>query len=155
MASRILGMGDVLTLIERAEEAAEQDEAEEMERRLRQGRFTFDDFLKSYEMMRKMGPLRNVLSMVPGLGKQMQGVDVDDRALEWARAIVLSMTPQERSHPELINGSRRARIARGSGTTVQQVNQLLNGRKQMEKMMKQIGRGKAPNLQSMVAQMRR
>ena len=155
MASRILGMGDVLTLIERAEEAAEQDEAEEMERRLRQGRFTFDDFLKSYEMMRKMGPLRNVLSMVPGLGKQMQGVDVDDRALEWARAIVLSMTPQERAHPELINGSRRARIARGSGTTVQQVNQLLNGRKQMEKMMKQIGRGKTPNLQSMVAQMRR
>jgi signal recognition particle subunit SRP54 len=91
--------------------------------------------------------------MVPGLGKQLQGVDVDDRQLEWARAIVLSMTPDERNRPELINGSRRARIARGSGTTVQQVNQLLTGRKQMEKMVKQMSRGKAPNVQSMVAQM--
>jgi len=153
MASRILGMGDVLTLIERAEEAAEVDEQEELERRLRSGRFTFDDFLKSYDMMRKMGPLRSVLGMVPGLGKQLQGVDVDDRQLEWARAIVLSMTPDERNRPELINGSRRARIARGSGTTVQQVNQLLTGRKQMEKMVKQMSRGKAPNIQSMVAQM--
>jgi signal recognition particle subunit SRP54 len=153
MASRILGMGDVLTLIEKAEEAAEVDEQEELERRLRSGRFTFDDFLKSYDMMRKMGPLRSVLGMVPGLGKQLQGVDVDDRQLEWARAIVLSMTPDERSRPELINGSRRARIAQGSGTSVQQVNQLLNGRKQMEKMVKQMSRGKAPNVQSMVAQM--
>jgi signal recognition particle subunit SRP54 len=155
MASRILGMGDVLTLIEKAEEAAELDEQEELERRLRQGRFTFDDFLKSYDMMRKMGPLRSVLSMVPGLGKQMQGLDVDDRQLEWARAIVLSMTPEERRRPEIISGSRRARIARGSGTTVQQVNQLLNGRKQMEKMIKQMGKGKMPNLQSMAAQLRR
>jgi signal recognition particle subunit SRP54 len=102
-----------------------------------------------------MGTLRSVLSMVPGLGKQMQGLDVDDRQLEWARAIVLSMTPDERRRPEIISGSRRARIARGSGTTVQQVNQLLNGRKQMEKMIKQMGRGKMPNLQSMAAQMRR
>jgi signal recognition particle subunit SRP54 len=146
-------MGDVMTLIEKAEEAAEVDEQEELERRLRSGRFTFDDFLKSYDMMRKMGPLRSVLGMVPGLGKQLQGVDVDDRQLEWARAIVLSMTPDERNRPELINGSRRARIARGSGTTVQQVNQLLTGRKQMEKMVKQMSRGKAPNVQSMVAQM--
>ncbi len=155
MASRILGMGDVLTLIERAEEAAEQDEQEEMERRLRSGQFTFDDFLKSYELMKKMGSLRSVLSMVPGLGKQLQGVDVDDRQLEWARAIVLSMTSEERRRPDVINGSRRARIARGSGTTVQQVNQLLSGRKQMEKMMKQMGRGKMPNIQSMAAQMKR
>ena len=155
MASRILGMGDVLTLIERAEEAAEQDDQEEMERRLRSGQFTFDDFLKSYELMKKMGSLRSVLSLVPGLGKQLQGVDVDDRQLEWARAIVLSMTSEERRRPDVINGSRRARIARGSGTTVQQVNQLLNGRKQMEKMMKQMGRGKMPNIQSMAAQMKR
>jgi signal recognition particle subunit SRP54 len=155
MASRILGMGDVLTLIEKAEEAAEQDDQEELEKRLRAGQFTFEDFLKSYEMMRKMGPLRNVMSMIPGLGKQMQGVDLDDRQLEWVRAIVLSMTHEERRRPELIKGSRRARIARGSGTSVQQVNQLLNGRKQMEKMMKQMARGKAPNIQSMVAQMRR
>jgi signal recognition particle subunit SRP54 len=155
MASRILGMGDVLTLIERAEEAAEEDEQEELEARLRAGRFTFDDFLKSYEMMRKMGPLRSVMGMMPGVGKQLQGVDVDDRQLEWVKAIVLSMTPQERAHPEIIKGGRRARIAQGSGTSVQQVNQLLNGRKQMEKMMKQIGRGKQPNLQSIVAQQAR
>jgi signal recognition particle subunit SRP54 len=155
MASRILGMGDVLTLIEKAEEAAEVDEQEDLERRLRAGQFTFEDFLKSYEMMRKMGPLRNVMGMIPGLGKQMQGLDVDDRQLDWARAIVLSMTPDERRRPDIINGQRRARIARGSGTSVQQVNQLLNGRKQMEKMMKQMARGKAPNIQSMVAQMKR
>jgi signal recognition particle subunit SRP54 len=155
MASRILGMGDVMTLIERAEAAAEEDEQAELERRLRQGQFTFDDFLASYRMMRKMGPLRNVLSMIPGMGKQVRGMNVDDRDLSRVEAIVLSMTPAERRKPELINGSRRARIARGSGTSVQQVNQLLQARKQMQKMMKQLGRGKMPNLQSMMAQQRR
>jgi signal recognition particle subunit SRP54 len=155
MASRILGMGDVLTLIEKAEAAAEEDEAEAMERRLRAGQFTFDDFLQSYRMMRKMGPLKNVVGMIPGLGKQMQGVNVDDRELARIEAIVLSMTAEERRRPQLINGSRRARIARGSGTTVQQVNQLMTARKQMEKMVKQLGRGKMPNLQSIVAQQRR
>jgi signal recognition particle subunit SRP54 len=155
MASRILGMGDVLTLIERAEAAAEKDEQEEMEKRLRQGRFTFDDFLQAYKMMRRMGPMKNVISLIPGLGKQLQGVDVDERELGRVEAMVLSMTAEERSHPEIIKGSRRARIAAGSGTSVQQVNQLLAARKQMEKMMKQFGRGKMPNLQSIVAQQRR
>jgi signal recognition particle subunit SRP54 len=97
----------------------------------------------------------NVLSMVPGLGKQLRGVDVDDRELGRVEAIVLAMTPEERRRPDLINGSRRARIARGSGTTVQQVNQLLAARKQMQKMMKQLGRGKVPNLPSLVAQQRK
>jgi signal recognition particle subunit SRP54 len=155
MASRILGMGDVLTLIERAEAAAEEDDQKEMERRLRAGQFTFDDFLKAQRMMRNMGPLQNVISMIPGLGKQMRGVTVDDRELARIEAIVLSMTAEERHRPEIINGSRRARIARGSGMTVQQVNQLLQARKQMQKMMKQLGRGKMPNLQSLVAQQRR
>ena len=99
--------------------------------------------------------LASVLGMIPGVGKQLQGVDLDDRQLEWVKAIVLSMTPQERAHPEIIKGARRARIAKGSGTSVQQVNQLLNGRKQMEKMMRQMGRGKNPNLQSLVAQQMR
>jgi signal recognition particle subunit SRP54 len=152
MASRILGMGDVLTLIERAEAAAEQDDQEELERRLRQGRFTFDDFLQSYKMMRRMGSLRNIVSLIPGIGKQLQGVDMDDSRLGRVEAIVLSMTPDERSRPEIISGSRRARIATGSGTTVQEVNQLLTARKQMEKMMKQLGKGKMPNFQSLVAQ---
>jgi signal recognition particle subunit SRP54 len=155
MASRILGMGDVLTLIERAEAAAGEDEQVEMEKRLRAGQFTFDDFLQAQRMMRKMGPLQSVVGMIPGLGKQMRGMNVDDRELNRVEAIVLSMTPDERRRPEIINGSRRARIASGSGTTVQQVNQLLQARKQMQKMMKQIGRGKMPNLQSLVAQQRR
>jgi signal recognition particle subunit SRP54 len=155
MASRILGMGDVMTLIERAEQAAEADEKEEMERRLRAGQFTFDDFLQSYRMMRKMGPLKSIVGMIPGLGKQLQGVNVDDGELGRVEAIVLSMTPDERRRPEIINGARRARIARGSGTTVQQVNKLLTARKQMAKMVKQMGQGKMPNLQSLAAGQRR
>ena len=155
MASRILGMGDVLTLIEKAEEAAEEDEQAELEKRMRAGQMTFDDFLKSYRMMRKMGPLKNVVSMIPGLGKQLQGVDVDERELGRVEAIILSMTSDERQRPQMINGSRRARIARGSGTSVQQVNQLMNARKQMQKMMRQMNQGKAPNLQSLVAQQRK
>jgi signal recognition particle subunit SRP54 len=155
MASRILGMGDVLTLIEKAEEAAEADEQEEMERRLRAGQFTFEDFLQSYRMMRRMGPLKSIVGLIPGLGKQLQGADVDDRELSKVEAIVLSMTVDERRRPEIINGSRRARIAKGSGTTVQQVNQLLNARKQMAKMVKQMGEGKMPNLQSIAASQRR
>jgi signal recognition particle subunit SRP54 len=151
IASRILGMGDVLTLIERAEEAAAQDEQEELERRLRAGTFTFDDFLQSYRMMRRMGPLRNVLSMVPGLGKQIQGLDVNEDELGRVEAIILSMTPEERRRPEIISGSRRLRIARGSGTSPQQVNQLLNARKQMQKMLKAMGQGKRPNIQSLMA----
>jgi signal recognition particle subunit SRP54 len=155
MASRILGMGDVLTLIERAEAAAEVDEQEEMEKRLRAGQFTFDDFLQSYRMMRRMGPVKSIVGMIPGLGKQLQGVDVDENELGRVEAIVLSMTADERRRPEIINGSRRARIARGSGTTVQQVNQLMQARKQMQKLVKQLGRGKMPNLQSLAASQRR
>jgi signal recognition particle subunit SRP54 len=146
MASRILGMGDVLTLIERAEAAVEADEQAEMEKRLRQGQFTFDDFLRAYKMLRRMGPLQGVLKLIPGLGAQIGEVDVDDRRLAQVEAIVLSMTPQERRSPIVIDGKRRLRIARGSGTTVEQVNQLLEARKQMEKMMKQLGRGKMPGL---------
>jgi signal recognition particle subunit SRP54 len=147
MASRILGMGDVLSLIEKAEAAVEEDEREEMERRMMKGEFTFDDFLSSYKMLRRMGPFQGVLKMIPGLGKQLEGMDqVDERQLARVEGIVLSMTPQERRLPHVIDGSRRKRIAAGSGTTVEQVNQLLMARKQMAKMMKQIGKGKMPAL---------
>ena len=146
MASRILGMGDVLSLIEKAEAAVEEDEQEAMEARLRAGQFTFDDFLQSYRMLRKMGPLKGVLNMIPGLGKQLQGVDVNEADMKRVEAIILSMTPKERRMPHLIDGSRRKRIAAGSGTTIQQVNQLLGARKQMEKMVKQMGKGKLPAL---------
>jgi signal recognition particle subunit SRP54 len=113
---------------------------------MRAGEFTFDDFLASYRMLRRMGPLKGVLSMIPGVGSQLKGIDVDERELARVEAIVLSMTPQERRVPHLIDGSRRRRIAQGSGTTVQQVNKLLAARKQMEKMMKQMGKGKMPTL---------
>jgi signal recognition particle subunit SRP54 len=146
MASRILGMGDVLTLIEKAEDAVEEDEQARLEQQLMTGEFTFDDFLSSYKMLRRMGPLKGVLSMIPGLGKQLQGVDVNEQDMARVEAIVLSMTPKERRMPHLIDGSRRKRIAAGSGTTIQQVNQLLSARKQMQKMMKQMKKGKMPGL---------
>ena len=146
MASRILGMGDVLTLIERAEEAATEEDAADLEARMRAGEFSFDDFLASYRMLRKMGPLQGVLKLIPGMGKQLQGLDIDENELKRVEAIVLSMTPQERKMPHVIDGSRRKRIAAGSGTTIQQVNKLLSARKQMQKMMKQLGKGKMPGL---------
>src|SRR5918994_1260695 len=146
MASRILGMGDVLTLIERAEEAASEEDQAAMEARMRAGRFTFDDFLTSYRMLRKMGPLKGVLGMIPGVGNQLKGLDVDEGELSRVEAIVLSMTPQERRMPHLIDGSRRKRHAAGKGTDIQQVNKLLSARKQMQKMMKQMGKGKMPGL---------
>jgi signal recognition particle subunit SRP54 len=141
MASRILGMGDVLTLIERAEQAASADEQAELEARMRKGQFTFDDFLSAYKMLRRMGPLQGILKMIPGAAQQLGNVDVDEGQMKRVEAIVLSMTPRERAVPHLIDGRRRERIARGSGTTVQQVNQLLEGRKVMEKMMKGMGKG--------------
>jgi signal recognition particle subunit SRP54 len=146
MASRILGMGDVLTLIEKAEAAAEEGEQEEMERRLRAGEFTFDDFLSSYRMIRRMGPLQGVLKMMPGIGKQLDGLDIDEKQMARVEAIVLSMTPHERRVPHAINGPRRRRIAEGSGTTIDEVNKLLQARKQMAKMVKQMGKGKLPAL---------
>jgi signal recognition particle subunit SRP54 len=146
MASRILGMGDVMTLIEKAEAAVEADEQAEMEVRLRAGEFTFDDFLASYKMLRKMGPLKGVLSMIPGVGNQLKGLEIDERELARVEAIILSMTPRERGFPHTIDGSRRQRIARGSGTTVQEVSRLLNARKEMQKLMKQMGKGKMPAL---------
>jgi signal recognition particle subunit SRP54 len=147
MASRILGMGDVLTLIERAEAAVGDDEKAELERRMMAGEFSFDDFLKSYKMLRRMGPLQGVLKMIPGFGKQLEGLDqVNEKELGRVEAIILSMTPHERRVPHVIDGSRRKRIAAGSGTTVTQVNQLIEARKQMAKMMKTMGSGKMPQI---------
>jgi len=146
MASRILGMGDVLTLIEKAEAAVGEDEQADMERRMRAGEFTFDDFLQSYRMLRRMGPVKGILKLLPGVGQQLDGVDVDERQMARVEAIVLSMTPHERRLPSLINGPRRRRIAAGSGTSIDEVNKLLAARKQMQKMMKQFGQGKLDGL---------
>ncbi|MEO5633001.1 signal recognition particle protein [Gaiella sp.] len=146
MASRILGMGDVLTLIEKAEAAVADDDQAEMERRMRAGEFTFDDFLASYRMLRKIGPVKGILKLLPGIGQQLDGVDIDEAQMARVEAIVLSMTPHERRSPLIINGPRRRRIAAGSGTTIDDVNKLLTARKQMQKMMKQMGKGKMPGL---------
>jgi signal recognition particle subunit SRP54 len=146
MASRILGMGDVLTLIEKAEAAVAEDEQAEMEKRMRAGEFTFDDFLQSYRMLRRMGPVKGVLKLLPGVGKELDGLDIDEAQMARVEAIVLSMTPHERRVPHLINGPRRRRIAAGSGTSIDDVNKLLAARKQMQKMMKQFGKGKLPTL---------
>jgi signal recognition particle subunit SRP54 len=147
MASRILGMGDILTLVERAEQAVEADEQKEMEARMMSGQFTFDDFLKSYRMIRRMGSIGGLVKLIPGVGKQLEGLDqVDESQFARVEAIILSMTPQERSLPKVIDGSRRQRIAQGSGTSVEEVNRLLEGRKEMEKLMKGMGRGKLPQL---------
>ena len=148
MASRILGMGDVLTLIERAEQATTEDEAAEMEARMRKGQFTFDDFLKAQKMLRRMGPLQGVLKLMPGMS-QLADADIDESRMKRVEAVVLSMTPRERSMPHTIDGKRRLRIANGSGTTVQDVNQLLEARKMMEKMMGQMGKGKMPAIPGM------
>jgi signal recognition particle subunit SRP54 len=153
MAQRILGMGDVLSFIEKAEQSIEEDEAKELERKLRKNQFTLDDFLDQLKRIRKMGPLTSLLGMIPGLaGHQLSKMQVDEKELDRVQAIILSMTLQERRHPELIKGSRRLRIARGSGTSVQQVNQLVKQFDQMRKMMKGIQQGKMPDLGQMMRQ---
>jgi len=147
MAQRILGMGDVLTFIEKAEGQYDADEAAELERKLRQSQFTLDDFLSQLKQVRRMGPLGSLLGMLPGgAGAQLKDLKVDERELDRIEAIILSMTPEERRRPELIKGSRRLRIARGSGTNVQAVNQLVKQFGQMRKLMKQIGQGRMPDL---------
>jgi signal recognition particle subunit SRP54 len=144
LASRILGMGDVLTLIERAEAAFDEEQAERLERKLREASFDLEDFLKQFQQVRKMGSLSQILDLVPGLGGLAQNVspEVTDRQFKRIEAMILSMTPEERRNPRIINSSRRKRIARGSGTTVQEVNALLKQFRQMQRMMKQLGKGK-------------
>jgi signal recognition particle subunit SRP54 len=147
MAQRILGMGDVMSLIEKAEQHFDEDEARELDRKLRRNEFGLDDFLDQLKMVRKMGPLTNLLGMIPGFGgHQLQNMKLDERELDRIQAIILSMTPEERRRPELIKGSRRLRIARGSGTSVQQVNKLVKQFGQMRKVMRQVGRGKMPDI---------
>jgi signal recognition particle subunit SRP54 len=155
MAQRILGMGDVMSFIERAEQQFDEDEAKELERKLRRDEFTLEDFLKQLKQIRRMGPLTSLLGMIPGFaGQQLKGLKVDEREMDRVEAIILSMTPEERRRPELIKGSRRLRIAKGSGTQVQQVNQLVKQFGQMRKVMKQIGRGGMPDLGALMRQSR-
>jgi len=151
MAQRILGMGDVMSLIEQAERTFDETEAAELERKVRRNELGLDDFLAQLKMIRKMGPLTSLLGMIPGLGgAQLSNMKVDERELDRIQAIILAMTPEERRRPELIKGSRRLRIARGSGTSVQQVNRLVKQFGQMRKVMKQVGRGKTPDIGALI-----
>jgi signal recognition particle subunit SRP54 len=155
MAQRILGMGDVMSLIENAERQIDQTEAAELERKLRRNELDLDDFLAQLKMIRKMGPLTSLLGMIPGLGgAQLSNMKIDERELDRIQAIIQAMTPEERRKPELIKGSRRLRIARGSGTSVQQVNRLVKQFAQMRKTMKQMGRGKTPDIGALIRNVR-
>ena len=139
MASRILGMGDIVTLVEKAQQAVDQEQAAKLEKKLRRQQFTLQDFYDQLQQIKKMGPLSQLVGMIPGAqSKMLKGLDVEDRALVRIEAIINSMTPDERQRPQIINGSRRKRIARGSGTSIQDVNQLLKQFKMMQKMMKNV-----------------
>jgi signal recognition particle subunit SRP54 len=149
MAQRILGMGDVMTLVEKAERQMDERQAQELERKIRKEQFTLDDFLEQLKQIRNMGPLQNLLRMMPGVGKQLGQLQVSDKELDRLEAIILSMTPAERTNPQMIDGSRRRRIAHGSGTTVQAVSQLVKQFGQMKKVMRQLSQGKMPSLQQL------
>ena len=146
MAQRILGMGDVMTLIEKAEATYGEEQTAELERKIRKQEFGLDDFLEQLAQIRRLGPLQSLLSMIPGVGKELRGTKIDERDFDRIQAIILSMTPDERRHPELIKGSRRLRIARGSGTNVQAVKALIKQFEQMRKVMRQFTQGKMPDL---------
>jgi signal recognition particle subunit SRP54 len=150
MAQRILGMGDVMTLVEKAERQIDERDAQELERKIRKQEFTLDDFLDQLKQVRKMGPIGNLLKMMPGVGRELGALQVDDRELDRLEAMILSMTVEERRNPSIIDGSRRRRIAHGSGTSVQAVGQLVKQFSQMKKVMRQLSQGKMPSLQQLV-----
>lgn len=145
IASRILGMGDVLSLIEKAQEAVTEEEAKELEKKFRENSFTFDDYLVQLESVKKMGNIKDLLGMIPGIGGKVKNLDIDENQMMVNKAIIQSMTPKERRNPEIIKASRRQRIANGSGTSIQQVNQLLKSFEQSKEMMKQLKSGKLKN----------
>ena len=138
MADRILGMGDVVSLVERAQEQFDEEEARRLQKKIQKNKFDFNDFLKQIEQIKKMGNLKDLASMIPGVGKAIKDVDIDDNAFKGIEAIIKSMTPRERTNPEVLNQSRRMRIAKGSGTNIQEVNRLIKQFDQTRKMMKMV-----------------
>lgn len=154
MADRILGMGDVVSLVERAQEQYDEEEARKIQKKIAKNQFGFDDFLKQIQQIKKMGNMKDLVGMIPGAGKMMKDVDIDDDAFKGIEAIIFSMTPKERSQPVVINASRKKRIAKGSGTSVQEVNQLLKQFDQMSKMMKMMQGGGGKRMMQMMKGMR-
>jgi signal recognition particle subunit SRP54 len=147
-------MGDMMTLIEKAQGSYDEQQAAELERKIRKQEFGLDDFLDQLRQVRKLGPLQSLLGMIPGVGKELRGVKIDEREFDRLQAIILSMTPHERRHPELIKGSRRLRIAQGSGTNVQAVKLLIKQFEQMRKVMRQVTQGRMPDLGALMRQAR-
>jgi len=154
MADRILGMGDVVSLVERAQEQYDEEEARKLQKKIAKNQFGFDDFLKQIQQIKKMGSMKDLMGMIPGAGKMLKDIDIDDDAFKHIEAIIHSMTPNERSNPSIINGSRKQRIGKGSGTSVQEVNQLLKQFDQMSKMMKMMQGGKGKQMMQMMKNMR-
>jgi signal recognition particle subunit SRP54 len=154
MADRILGMGDVVSLVERAQEQFDEEEARKLQKKIAKNQFGFDDFLKQIQQVKKMGSMKDLVGMIPGAGKAMKGLDIDDDAFKHIEAIIHSMTPDERSKPASINASRKKRIGKGSGTSVQQVNQLLKQFNQMSKMMKMMQGGGGRKMMQMMGKMK-
>ena len=150
MASRILGMGDVISLVERAQQQFDEAEARKMQKKIAKNQFGFDDFLKQIQQIKKMGNMKDLMGMIPGMGKALKGVDVDDDAFKGIEAMIKSMTIEERSNPKILNGSRRKRIANGSGTSIQEVNQLIKQFGQMGKMMKMMQGSGAKQMMQMM-----
>ena len=148
MADRILGMGDVVSLVERAQEQFDEEEAKKLQRKLARNQFDFNDFLTQIEQIKKMGNIKDLMGMIPGVGKAIKDIDIDDNAFKSVEAIIRSMTPKERANPDIINASRKERIARGSGTTLQEVNRLMKQFEQIRKAMKSVAGGKMGNLMS-------
>jgi len=150
MADRILGMGDVVSLVERAQEQYDEEEARKLQKKIAKNAFGFDDFLSQLQQIKKMGSMKDLMGMIPGAGKMLKDVDIDDDAFKGIEAIIHSMTPGERSEPKIINASRKKRIAKGSGTSVQEVNQLLKQFNQMGKMMKMMQGGGGRKMMQMM-----
>ena len=155
MADRILGMGDVVSLVERAQEQFDEEEAKKLQRKLARNQFDFNDFLAQIEQIKKMGNIKDLMAMIPGLGKAVKDLDIDDNAFKGVEAIIRSMTPKERANPDIINNSRKERIARGSGTTMQEVNRLMKQFEQIRKTMKNVAGGKMGNIMNMMPKFRR
>jgi len=149
MADRILGMGDIVSLVEKAQEQFDAEQARKLQKKIAKNQFDFDDFLSQIQQIKKMGNIKDLMGMIPGMGKMMKGLDIDDDAFKGIEAIIHSMTPQERANPTLLNGSRRQRIAQGSGTSIQEVNKLVKQFDDMRKMMKMMS-----NKQNMKSVMR-
>ena len=150
MADRILGMGDIVSLVERAQEQYDEAEAKRLQKKIQKNQFDFNDFMGQIAQIKKMGNLKDLAAMIPGVGKALKDIDIDDNAFKSIEAIIHSMTPQERTHPELLNSSRRQRIAKGSGTDIQEVNRLIKQFDQMRKMMKTVTSGKIPQMAQMM-----